>query len=78
LAKSSLLAHTTLWITVQGRVVFIEGCVRSEASGARLESLAHAVPYVQQAIANVYVPGARHSKPRYRMLSETPVSKAPP
>jgi hypothetical protein len=78
LAKSSLLAHTSLWITVQGRVIFIEGCVRSEAAGARLESLAHAIPYVQQAIANVYVPGARLAKPHYRLLNETPVSKAPP
>ena len=70
LAKSALLADTTLWVTVQGRVVFIEGCVRREAVAGKLESLAHGIPYVQQAIANVYVPGARGAKPHYRLLDD--------
>src|ERR1700733_14701319 len=72
LAKSKLLAHTTLWITVQGRVVFIEGCVRREAVAGPLESLAHGIPYVQQSIANVYVPGKPGARPHYRVLEARP------
>ncbi|MEO8523371.1 MAG: BON domain-containing protein [Caldimonas sp.] len=46
-------ADTSLWVTVQGRVVYIEGCVAQEAQAAEIEALARAVPYVQQAIAIV-------------------------
>ena len=44
---------TTLWITVQGRVVYIEGCVASGATAAKAEALVRALPHVQQAIAIV-------------------------
>ena len=51
---------TTLWVTVQGRVVYIEGCVLRESQVAGLEAFARALPYVQQAIAIVRTePSAR-------------------
>lgn len=43
--------NTTLWVTVQGRVVYIEGCAADEAVTAKLEAFARSVPHVQQAIA---------------------------
>jgi hypothetical protein len=42
---------TTLWVTVQGRVVYVEGCARNEAEAVRIETLVRALPHVQQAIA---------------------------
>jgi hypothetical protein len=53
-------AQTTLWVTVQGRVVYIEGCVARESQAVELEAFARALPYVQQAIAVVRTePSAR-------------------
>jgi BON domain len=60
-------ADTTLWVTVQGRVVFIEGCVKDEAIYSQLEALARSVPYVQQAIAAVY--SDLTQRPPYKLLS---------
>ena len=52
--------HTTLWVTVQGRVVYVEGCTSGETTAFELEEFARAVPYVQQAIAIVRTePSAR-------------------
>ena len=42
---------TSLWVTVQGRVVYVEGCARSEAQAAEIEAFVRALPHVQQAIA---------------------------
>ena len=49
----SSLRETTLWVTVQGRVVYIEGCVGEASAAPRLEAFARRLPYVQQAIALV-------------------------
>ena len=46
-------ANTTLWVTVQGRVVYIEGCAAHASAVAELETLARALPHVQQAMAIV-------------------------
>lgn len=46
-------AGTSLWVTVQGRIVYIEGCVAQEAQAAEIEAFVRGVPYVQQAIAIV-------------------------
>jgi hypothetical protein len=53
LATPNPFAETSLWLTVQGRVVYIEGCVSRESQIAELEAFVRAVPYVQQAIAIV-------------------------
>jgi hypothetical protein len=53
-AGHALFEHSALWATVQGRAVFIEGCVRDIAIAPQLEAFARAIPYVQQAAALVY------------------------
>ena len=56
---------STLWVTVQARVVYVEGCTSDPASAARIEAFARALPDVHQAIAIVRTrPGAR---PPYRL-----------
>lgn len=45
--------HTSLWITVQGRVVYVEGCVRRESQAAEIEAFIRRQPHVQQAFATV-------------------------
>jgi BON domain len=54
LRHSGPLPGTSLWVTVQGRVVFIEGCVGSAGAAPRLERLVRRVPSVLQAVAVVY------------------------
>jgi hypothetical protein len=44
---------TTLWVTVQGRVIYIEGCAAREAATPALEAFAGPLPNVRQAIANL-------------------------
>lgn len=52
--------NTTLWVTVQGRVVYIEGCGTQESQVSEVETFARALPFVQQAIAIVRIePSAR-------------------
>ena len=61
------LAGTTLWVTVQGRVVYIEGCALQNSSVVAVEALARSLPHVQQAIAIVRTdPTAR---PPYKLRS---------
>ncbi|MEO8310450.1 MAG: BON domain-containing protein [Caldimonas sp.] len=52
-AGSEALAGTTLWATVQGRVLYIEGCALQDSAVARIEALARSLPHVEQAIAIV-------------------------
>ena len=53
-----LFAHTSLWVTVQGRVVYIEGCVQQDAQAAAIEAFARGLPHVQQALAIVRTEGS--------------------
>lgn len=56
----------SLWMTVQGRIVYLEGCVERADQGAQLETVARGLPDVQQAVALVRV-GARGQVPYRRM-----------
>jgi hypothetical protein len=56
--------QSTLWITVQGRVVYVEGCVADPRAAGGLEAYARTVPNVQQAVAAVYAGG--RGRPPYR------------
>jgi hypothetical protein len=47
------LHDSTLWVTVQGRVVYIEGCIGDMSAVPRLEAFARRLPHVQQAVAIV-------------------------
>jgi hypothetical protein len=66
LAQRPPFTNSTLWVTVRGRVVFIEGCVRDQAAETQLEAFARSVPNVQQAVALVYTDLA--ALPPYRPL----------
>jgi hypothetical protein len=68
LKSSNPFAGATLWVTVQGRVVYFEGCVPDQAMEPALEAFARSVAGVQQSIAAVFVRGAS-SRPPYRLLS---------
>jgi hypothetical protein len=52
-AATARYAASSLWVTVQGRVVYIEGCAVDPALAADAERMVRALPYVQQAIAIV-------------------------
>jgi len=66
-AGSDRLAGTSLWVTVQGRVLYIEGCALQNSSVAAVEALARSLPHVEQAIAIVRTdPTAR---PPYKLRS---------
>jgi hypothetical protein len=60
-------ANTSLWVTVQGRVVYIEGCAERESQVTEIEAFARALPHVQQAIAIVRTDSS--ARPRYRLRS---------
>ena len=60
-------AGTTLWVTVQGRVLYIEGCALQNSSLAAVEALARSLPHVQQAIAIVRTDPT--SPPPYKLRS---------
>ena len=63
--EGSPFHETTLWVTVQGRVVYVEGCVTHESQATQIEAFVRDVPYVQQAIAIVSArPGGQ---PPYRL-----------
>lgn len=58
--RRSPFPNTALWVTVQGRVVYVEGCVAQEAQAKEIESFVREVPHVQQVIAIVTTePNAR-------------------
>ena len=55
LAGAAALHPSSLWLTVQGRVVYLEGCVERAEQAAALEALARGLPDVLQALALVRV-----------------------
>jgi len=65
LRERNPFSSATLWATVQGRIVFIEGCVPDERVANEIESYVMAVPQVQRAVAIVYTPPAR--TPPYKL-----------
>ena len=46
-------ADTSLWVTVQGRIVYIEGCVARPEQEAEIEAFVRDLPHVQRALAIV-------------------------
>ena len=69
LHRHNPFADASIWVTVQGRVVYLEGCVARPAQAAELEAFARTLPNVQQAIA--IVRDAPSARPPYR-LRRTP------
>jgi hypothetical protein len=63
---NTVFASTTaLWITVQGRVVYVEGCVSDPSAEQHIETMMRSLPHVQQAIAIVRTDP--NAKPPYRL-----------
>jgi len=61
--------RSSLWVTVQRRIVYVEGCVadtRDPQLVPKIEAMLLAVPDVERAIANVHVKG--RGRPHYRLL----------
>lgn len=52
---TAALHPSSLWLTVQGRVVYLEGCVGHAEQATELEARARGLPEVQQALALVRV-----------------------
>jgi hypothetical protein len=59
---------TTLWVTVQGRVVYIEGCGVDNGVSREVEKYVMALPYVEIAVAHVRTDPA--SPPPYGVMPE--------
>lgn len=55
LNRSSAIADTSLWVTVQGRVVYLEGCAQRASNVSDIEALMRSAPYVEQVISIVRV-----------------------
>lgn len=66
LDNAATLHPSSLWFTVQGRVVYLEGCVERAGQAADLEAKARGLPDVQNALALVRV-GRGGATPYRRM-----------
>jgi len=64
---------TSLWVTVQGRVVYIEGCARRPETEREAEAFARSIPHVQQAIAALRVDPA--ARPPYKLRRPEPAPR---
>lgn len=53
LTTDNRFEHSTLWVTVQGRVVYIEGCAKNQGLAREIEAFAMKLPYVELAVAKV-------------------------
>ncbi len=53
LKDNNPFADSTLWVTVQGRVVYIEGCATDKGMTQKIEAFARALPYVEIAVAKI-------------------------
>lgn len=68
LGRSTALRGTTLWVTVQRRWVFIQGCVDDAAKKQRLERLARSVPDVERVFVDVV--SKRGKPPPYPVMTQ--------
>ena len=62
LRREPALAGTTLWLTAQRRIIYIEGCVADAGQAARAEALVKALADVDRVIPALALPG---EKPPY-------------
>jgi hypothetical protein len=70
--RNPFTSTTTLWVTVQGRVVYVEGCVHDVSAERQIEALVRSLPHVQQAIAIVRTDP--QAKPPYRLRRPGPLN----
>ena len=56
------LATSSMWVIVQRRIVYLQGCVENSAQAARAEAIAAGAPEVERVIPSLSAPG---EKPLY-------------
>lgn len=64
-AAEATFRTASLWVTVQGRIVFVEGCVSSQADQRAIEKMLASVPDVDRVI--VFVMSRPGAAPPYRV-----------
>ena len=64
-------AGSSVWATVQGRVVYLEGCIAKESEAQGLDEVARSVPFVQQVITIVRTD--KQAQVPYRVMPPAPV-----
>ncbi len=64
--KNNSFEKSTLWVTVQGRVVYIEGCAEDRSLGRKIETFTMALPYVELAVAKIRTDSS--SPPPYPLI----------
>jgi len=65
--SQAAFADSSLWVTVQGRVVYVEGCVRDAAQAPAIEAFVRGLPHVQQALA--IVTASPRAQPPYKVYA---------
>jgi hypothetical protein len=65
-SERSPFKNSTVWVTVQGRIIFMEGCVQDRKSLRDIEKFALSIPDVEQAVAFVY--SDLSTRPPYKLL----------
>ena len=70
LAKSPVVKGTSVWVTVQRRWIFIQGCVDAKSKKAAFEQIARSVPDVENVFVDVTVDAAK--SPPYPALRPSP------
>ncbi|MET0507418.1 MAG: BON domain-containing protein [Burkholderiaceae bacterium] len=61
------LGATSLWATVQGRIVYLDGCAVDPAIGPRIEALVRSLPHVQQVVSAIRTDPSE--RPPYRLAA---------
>ena len=67
LRKNNPVPNASLWVTVQRRIVFVEGCVADERASSTLEAFMRAIPNVEQVVVSVY--SKPSERPPYKLLT---------
>ena len=55
LEAGKTFANSSIWVTVQGRTVYVEGCTTDGSVVAEVEAFARSLPYVQQVVPIIRV-----------------------
>jgi hypothetical protein len=61
------LRQASVWVMIQRRWVYLQGCVPSQALARKLEAAAHAVPDVEAVVPDLMV--GTHGKPGYPLAT---------
>jgi len=65
--RARILRDASLWVTVQGRLVLVEGCARSPGAKREIGAILRGIPDVDGAVVNIAT--KTHGPPPYRTLA---------